>query len=90
MMASRGMGAVSPSKMPKGKKQSRRDDTDFEEYAKGGWIKSAIKHKGALREKLGVKEGETIPSKKLAKAAKESGTTGKQARLAEIMKRFKK
>jgi hypothetical protein len=36
MMASRGMGAISPSKMPSGKKKSRRDDTDFTQYAEGG------------------------------------------------------
>ena len=36
MMASRGMGAMAPSKMPKGKKTARRDDTDFEQFAKGG------------------------------------------------------
>ena len=36
MMASRGMGAVSPSKMPKGERKARRDDTDFTQYAKGG------------------------------------------------------
>ena len=35
-MASRGMGAVLPSKMPKGSKKARRDDTDFTQYAKGG------------------------------------------------------
>jgi hypothetical protein len=36
MMASRGMGAMSPSKMPKGVKKARRDDTDFTQYAEGG------------------------------------------------------
>ena len=36
MMASRGMGAVSPSKMPKGKRKARRDNTDFTQYAEGG------------------------------------------------------
>ena len=38
MMASRGMGAVLPSKMPGGKKKARRDNTDFEEYAEGGKV----------------------------------------------------
>lgn len=38
MMASRGMGAISPSKMPKGVKKARRDDTDFTEYAEGGAV----------------------------------------------------
>ena len=36
MMASRGMGAINPSKMPKGKRKKRRDNTDFTEYAEGG------------------------------------------------------
>ncbi len=36
MMASRGMGDISPSKMPKGKKTARRDNTDFTQYAEGG------------------------------------------------------
>ena len=38
MMASRGMGAISPSKMPTGKRKARRDDTDFTQYAKGGQV----------------------------------------------------
>jgi hypothetical protein len=41
MMASRGMGAVLPSKMPKGVKKSRRDDTDFTQYAEGGKVNAA-------------------------------------------------
>jgi hypothetical protein len=36
MMASRGMGDIMPSKMPRGVKKARRDDTDFTQYAKGG------------------------------------------------------
>jgi hypothetical protein len=36
MMSSRGMGAVNPSKMPKGKRTPRRDNTDFTQYAEGG------------------------------------------------------
>jgi hypothetical protein len=38
MMASRGMGAVLPSKMPKGVRKARRDDTDFTQYAEGGKV----------------------------------------------------
>lgn len=38
MLASRGMGAISPSKMPSGKRKARRDDTDFTEYAEGGKV----------------------------------------------------
>ena len=37
-MASRGMGDISPSKMPKGKRKARRDDTDFTQYAAGGKV----------------------------------------------------
>ena len=37
-MSSRGMGDISPSKMPKGKKTARRDDTDFTQYAVGGKV----------------------------------------------------
>jgi hypothetical protein len=38
MMSSRGMGAISPSKMPKPKRKQRRDDTAFYEYAEGGKV----------------------------------------------------
>ena len=47
MMASRGMGAISPSKMPKGKRQARRDDTDFTQYAAGGKTKSKVNQANA-------------------------------------------
>ena len=48
MMASRGMGAISPSKMPGGKKKARRDNTNFTQYAKGGevWDKPRPKDLG--------------------------------------------
>ena len=38
MRASRGMGAIAPSKMPSGKKKPRRDNTDFTEFAEGGKV----------------------------------------------------
>ena len=38
MISSRGMGAIAPSKMPKGKRKARRDDTDFTQYAEGGKV----------------------------------------------------
>ena len=46
MMASRGMGDISPSKMPKGKKKARRDDTDFTQYKEGGKVKSKVNEAG--------------------------------------------
>ena len=89
-MASRGMGAIAPSKMPKGRTIERKDNpNDVEAYAKGGWIKGAIKKPGALHEQLGVPKGEKIPAKKLAKAAKAPGKLGQRARLAETLKGLK-
>ena len=46
MLASRGMGAISPSKMPKGKRKARRDNTDFTQYAEGGKVKSKVNEAG--------------------------------------------
>lgn len=49
MLPSRGMGAISPSKMPSGKRKARRDDTDFTQYAEGGevWSKPRPESLGA-------------------------------------------
>lgn len=38
MRPSRGMGDIAPSKMPKGVKKARRDNTDFTEFAEGGKV----------------------------------------------------
>jgi hypothetical protein len=38
MMASRGMGAMNPAKIPKPVRKQRRDDTSFLEYAEGGKV----------------------------------------------------
>ena len=46
MRASRGMGAISPSKMPGGKKKARRDSTDFTQFAEGGEVKSKVNEAG--------------------------------------------
>jgi len=56
MRASRGMGDIAPSKMPKGKVKPRRDNTDFTQYAKGGPVGlyaniNARKKKGISRDK---------------------------------------
>ena len=40
------MGDISPSKMPKGKRKARRDDTDFTQYAEGGKVKSKVNAAG--------------------------------------------
>ena len=57
MMPSRGMGAINPNKMPKGKLKKRRDNTDFMEYAEGGEVKSRVNEAGnytkpGMRKKL--------------------------------------
>ena len=53
------------------------------------WIQGAIKKPGALRSALGVKKGETIPAKTLAKAAKMPGKLGQRARLAQTLKKMR-
>lgn len=39
MRPSRGLGDILPSKQPMPKRKKRRDDTDFDMYAKGGYVK---------------------------------------------------
>ena len=96
MRASRGIGDINPSKMPKAKTIVRKDNpNDVTMYKEGGmakdkWIQKAIKKPGALHKELGVPEDKKIPSKKLAAAAKKPGKLGKRARLAETLKGLKK
>jgi len=54
------------------------------------FIQQAIKKPGALRKQLGVKEGQTIPAKKLAAAAAKGGKLGQRARLAQTLKKLGK
>ena len=56
---------------------------------KKNWIQAMHMKKGALHSELGVAQGNKIPAKKLAGAAKKSGKEGKRARLAETLKSFK-
>ena len=76
MMSSRGMGDIAPSKMPKGKKTARRDDTDFTKYAEGGKVGlyaniNAKRKRGEKMRKPGAKGAPTdqafINSAKTAK-----------------------
>ena len=46
MRPSRGMGAIMPDKMPKGKKIARKDSTDFTQFKEGGTVNKAGKAKG--------------------------------------------
>jgi hypothetical protein len=53
MISSRGMGDINPSKMPKGVKKARRDDTDFTEYAEGGKVNAAGNYtKPSMRKRI--------------------------------------
>ena len=46
MMASRGMGAINPSKMPEAKTGTRKDGDKFDVYAEGGEVKSRVNEAG--------------------------------------------
>ena len=48
MMASRGMGDIAASKMPKGVKKARRDDTNFTQYAEGGKVAPKTEKPGKM------------------------------------------
>jgi hypothetical protein len=70
------MGAIAPSKMPKGKRTARRDDTDFTQYAEGGKVGlyaniNAKRERGEKMRKPGAKGAPTaqafIDSAKTAK-----------------------
>jgi len=53
MRPSRGMGAIMPSKMGKGAKKERRDDTDFTQYKEGGKVNAAGNYtKPSLRKRI--------------------------------------
>ena len=87
MMASRGMGAISPSKMPGGKKKARRDDTDFTQYAEGGEVKSKVNEAGNYT-KPGLRK--RIFNSVKAAAVQGTGAGQWSARKAQLMaKRYK-
>ena len=53
MRPSRGMGAVLPSKMGKGVKKKRRDNTDFTQFKEGGKVNAAGNYtKPELRKRI--------------------------------------
>ena len=53
MMASRGMGAIRPSKMPGATTKARRDDTDFTQFKEGGKVNAAGNYtKPSLRKRI--------------------------------------
>lgn len=52
------------------------------------WIKGAIKHPGALHEKLGIPQGKKIPADKLAIKPGDSPQTIRQKNLAKTLRGF--
>lgn len=81
MMNSRGMGAISPSKMPKGVKKARRDDTDFTQYAEGGPV-GLYANINAKRKRIAEGSGEKMrkPGSKGAPTAQAFVESAKTAR----------
>lgn len=82
MRASRGMGAILPSKMPKGVRKSRRDDTDFTEYAEGGEV-GLYANINAKRKRIAQGSGEKMrsvgePGAPTAKAFRRSAKTARK------------
>ena len=77
MMASRGMGAMNPSKMPNGKRKARRDDTDFTQYADGGKV-GLYANIHAKRARGGKMRKPGDPGAPTAEAFKQSAKTARK------------
>jgi hypothetical protein len=88
MRASRGMGAIAPSKMPKKKVITRRDNPDaVDMYAKGGATKSKVNEAGNYT-KPGLRK--RIFNSIKAAAVQGTGAGQWSARKAQLMaKRYK-
>jgi hypothetical protein len=67
-MASRGMGSIKASKMPKGVTKARRDNTDFTQYADGGevWSKPRPSSLGAPKKLSSAKKAKAKAAAKKA------------------------
>ena len=76
-MASRGMGAMNPSKMPNGKRKARRDDTDFTQYAEGGKV-GLYANIHAKRARGGKMRKPGDPGAPTAEAFKQSAKTARK------------
>jgi hypothetical protein len=88
MIASRGMGDINPSKMPKGKKVVRKDNpNDVEMYKEGGKVKSKVNEAGNYT-KPGLRK--SIFNSVKAAAVQGTGAGQWSARKAQLMaKRYK-
>ena len=58
--------------------------------ADGHWIAGAIKHPGALHRALGVPQGHKIPLAEIIKEKGRGGRVGREASLAETLRRMHK
>jgi len=88
MIASRGMGAINPAKMPKGKKIVRKDNpNDVEVYKEGGKTKSKVNEAGNYTKPSLRKQ---IFNSVKAAAVQGTGAGQWSARKAQLMaKRYK-
>ena len=82
MMGSRGMGDILPSKMPKGSRKARRDDTDFTQYKEGGKV-GLYARIHAKRKRIAAGSGEKMrkpgsAGAPTAKAFRQSAKTAKK------------
>ena len=75
------MGDINPSKMPKGVRKSRRDDTDFTQYAEGGKV-GLYANINAKRKRIAQGSGERMrkPGAKGAPTAQAFVDSAKTAR----------
>jgi len=81
MRPSRGMGDIAPSKMPGGVKKTRRDNTDFTQYAEGGKVGLyANIHKKQARIAAGSGEKMRKPGSKGAPTATDFKNSAKTAK----------
>jgi hypothetical protein len=76
------MGDILPSKMPKGVKKARRDDTDFTQYAEGGKV-GLYANINAKRKRIAAGSGEKMrkvgsPGAPTASAFVQSAKTAKK------------
>ena len=92
MMASRGMGDIAPSKMPRGKKVTRKDNpNEVEMFAEGGKVKSPAwtrkegkSEKGGLNAKGRASYNKANPGKPGLKAPQPEGGSRKKSFCARM------
>ena len=82
MIASRGMGNIAPSKMPKGVKKARRDNTDFTQFAEGGQV-GLYANINAKRKRIAKGSGERM-RKPGAKGAPTADAFVQSAKTAKV------